>query len=207
MTLLCEAALKTKRLIHPGTCSSLPTPPHSVFLYFYTSAPSYESPLLEIIDMEHLSRRHLLIIQLQHNLLGCYTTELLSHHSVCDTNCQQQEAQTIASIQFGLIQRQENTHTHTHTHTLFSKKVCIPSLWRSYWIPGVIFSSGVRIYRRYNECIPYGIVCFGKSQRYTIAYYIIFHLFRPYERLVQFYQSVLFSPSFCSLAFCFTWEL
>lgn len=93
----------------PFTCS-----PTLVFLYFYTSAPSYESPLLEIIDTEHLSRRHLLIVQLQHNLLVCYTTELLSHHSVCDTNCQQQEAQTIASIQFGLIQRQENTHTPTH---------------------------------------------------------------------------------------------
>ncbi len=118
MTLLCEAALKTKRFIHPGACSSLPAPPRSVFLYFYTSAPSYESPLLEIIDTEHLSRRHLLIIQLQHNLLVCYTTELLSHHSVCDTNCQQQEVQTIASIQFGLIQRQENTHTHK----FFSKK-------------------------------------------------------------------------------------
>ncbi len=117
MTLLCEATLKTKRFIHPGACSSLPAPPRSVFLHFYTSAPSYESPLLKIIDTERLSRRHLLIIQLQHNLLVCYTTELLSHHSVCDTNCQQQEAQTIASIQFGLIQRQENTHTHTHTHT------------------------------------------------------------------------------------------
>lgn len=96
----------------PGRMLLFTYSPHFIFLYFYTSAPSYESPLLEIIDMEHLSRRHLLIIQLQHNLLGCYTTELLSHHSVCDTNCQQQEAQTIASIQFGLIQRQENTHTH-----------------------------------------------------------------------------------------------
>lgn len=202
MTLLCEAALKTKRFIHPGPCSSLPAPPRAVFLYFYTSAPSYESPLLEIIDTERLSRRHLLIVQLQHNLLVCSTTELLSHHSVCDTNCQQQEAQTIASIQFGLIQRQQNTHTQ-----MLFEIVCILSLWRSYWIPGVIFSSRVRNYRRYNECTPYGIVCFGKSLRYTIAYYIIFHLFRPYERWIQFYRSILFSPSFCSLALSFSREL
>lgn len=202
--LLCEAALKTKRFIHPGPCSSLPAPPCSVFLYFYTSAPSYESPLLEIIDTERLSRRHLLIVQLQHNLLVCYTTELLSHHSVCDTNCQQQEAQTIASIQFGPIQRPQ--HTHTQKNKCFLKG-CTLCLWRSYWIPGVIFSSRVRIYRRYNECTPYGIVCFGKSLHYTIAYYIIFHLFRPYERWVQFYRSILFSSSFCSLALSFSREL
>ncbi len=121
MTLLCEAAMKTKSLIHPGTCSSLPAPPRSVFLYFYTSAMSYESPLLEIIDTERLSRRHLLIIQLQHNLLVCYTTELLSHHSVCDTNCQQQEAQTIASIPFVLIQRQENTHINNFWKSLYTQ--------------------------------------------------------------------------------------
>lgn len=151
-----RSRIENKRFIRPSPCFSLPASQCSVFLHFCT----YESPLLEIIDTERLSRRHLLIIQLQHNLLACYTTELLSHHSVCDTNCQQQEAQTIASIQFKLIQRHKR---NTHTQMLF-KKV---SLWR---IPGVIFSSGVRIYRLYNECTPYGIVCFGKSLRYTMVY-------------------------------------
>lgn len=103
-----RSRIENERFIHPGRRFSLPAPPRSLFLHF----SSYESPLLEIIDTERLSRRHLLIVQLQHNLLACYTTELLSHHSVCDTNSQQQEAQTIASIQFKLIQSCKKPHIH-----------------------------------------------------------------------------------------------